>query len=133
MEKVTFEPGYNPSRTVLRITSALTFSHCIVLYCVVFYWQVSDAKDLCDMAHDDATTAFEVAARAKNQSERVRVELDELILAITEFLEQHGARPEDIRTVCVSPNTIDTTTPVPPTLVVIVIIIILFARVQAVV
>jgi len=52
------------------------------------------------MAHDDAEMAFEQAESAKNQSESIRAELKELILAITEFLEQHGARPEDIRTVC---------------------------------
>jgi len=63
--------------------------------------QVSEAKDLCDMAHDDAQMAYDQAESAKNQSERIRIELQELILAITEFLEQHGARPEDIRTVCI--------------------------------
>ena len=51
------------------------------------------------MAHDDAEMAFEQAEFAKNQSEQIRVELQELILAISEFLEQHGARPEDIRMV----------------------------------
>jgi len=44
--------------------------------------------------------AYQQAESAKNHSERTRLELQELILAITEFLEQHGARPEDIRTVC---------------------------------
>jgi len=54
------------------------------------------------MAHDDAEMAFEQAESAKNQSERIRAELQELILAISEFLAQHGARPEDIRTVSIN-------------------------------
>ena len=52
------------------------------------------------MALDDAKMAYERAEFAKNQSVTVRIELEELILAITEFMEQHGARPEDIRMVC---------------------------------
>ena len=51
------------------------------------------------MALDDAEMAFQQAESAKNQSVRIRLELQELILAITEFLDQQGARPEDIRTV----------------------------------
>jgi len=51
------------------------------------------------MALDDAEMAFQQAEFAKNQSERIRIELQELILAISEFLDQQGARPEDIRTV----------------------------------
>jgi len=51
------------------------------------------------MALDDAEMAYERAEFAKNESERIHIELKELIDAISEFLEQHGARPEDIRTV----------------------------------
>ena len=64
------------------------------------------------MAHDDAEMAHQQAESAKNHSERIRLELQELILAITEFLEQHGARPEDIRTVCTEPLRVGHLTPV---------------------
>jgi len=61
--------------------------------------QVSEAKDLCDMARDDAELANERAEFAKNQSVTIHSELQSLILIISEFLEQLGARPEDIRMV----------------------------------
>ena len=76
------------------------YSMVVVCHYVCNWSQVSDAKDLCDMAHDDAEMAFERAQFAKNQSQTVRIELEELIIAITEFLEQNGASPEDIRSVC---------------------------------
>jgi len=57
------------------------------------------------MALDDAKMAHEQAELAKNQSIRIRIELQELILAISEFLEQHGARPEDIRQVRTAKHT----------------------------
>ena len=61
--------------------------------------QVSEAKDRCDMARDDAELANERAEFAKNQSVTIHSELQSLILIISEFLEQLGARPEDIRMV----------------------------------
>lgn len=61
--------------------------------------KVVDAKDLCEMAHSDALMAHERAQFAKNQSESSRTELQMLIDAITTFLEQHGAKTEDVRNV----------------------------------
>jgi len=71
------------------------------LLCYILVWQVSRAKDQCDMARDDAEMAYERAEFAKNQSVTIHSELQSLIVIISEFLEQLGARPEDIRTVCV--------------------------------
>jgi len=51
------------------------------------------------MARDDAELANERAEFAKNQSVTIHGELQSLILIISEFLEQLGARPEDIRMV----------------------------------
>ena len=57
------------------------------------------------MALDDARMAYERAEFAKNQSVTIHEELQSLIVIISEFLEQLGARPEDIRTVCISDTT----------------------------
>ena len=51
------------------------------------------------MARDDAETAYERAEFAKNQSVTIYTELHSLIDIISEFLEQLGAKPDDIRTV----------------------------------
>jgi hypothetical protein len=51
------------------------------------------------MANSDAQEAHDRALFAKNQSETNRAELQALIETITYFLEQHGAKPEDIQKV----------------------------------
>jgi len=51
------------------------------------------------MANRDAQMAYDRAFFAKNQSESSRIELQTLIETITYFLEQHGAKPEDIQKV----------------------------------
>ena len=61
--------------------------------------KVDQAKSLCDMARDDAQMAFDRAELAKNESESSKADLQNLIEAIKEFLEQHGARPEEIQAV----------------------------------
>jgi len=60
---------------------------------------VSAASEQCEMARDDAEMAYERAEFAKNQSVTIHTELQSLILIISEFLEQLGATPDDIRTV----------------------------------
>jgi len=51
------------------------------------------------MAQSDAQMAHNRAEYAKNESESNLTELQQLIRAITEFLEQGGAKPVEIRAV----------------------------------
>lgn len=60
-------------------------------------YQIESAKDLCNMAQSDAQMAHNRAEYAKNESESNLTELQQLIRAITEFLEQGGAKPVEIR------------------------------------
>jgi len=62
-------------------------------------WQVSSVKTQCDAAADAATMTYEKAEQAKNESESNFGDLQELLGAISEFLEQRGAKPFEIRTV----------------------------------
>lgn len=61
--------------------------------------QIESAKDLCDMAMSDAQMAYDRAQFAKNDSEGHRADLQRLIEAISEFMNQGGAKPEEIRVV----------------------------------
>jgi len=78
----------NRSETILRTKREET---------EILLTRVSESKDACEMANSDAQMAYDRAMFAKNQSESSRIELQTLIETITYFLEQHGAKPEDIQ------------------------------------
>jgi coxsackievirus/adenovirus receptor len=69
--------------------------------------QVTEAERTCDAASNDAQMAYDAAEKAKTESESVRADLQELIDSISQFMEEKGARPADIRAVSTDADDLD--------------------------